>query len=172
MLCLHGEPAGSTTTENGTFWYCKQPSICHFAYYDDDKHKDLYCEGVKTFLATNQELPKCCAVNKTSVNDETPNVVERNNAKLCVYVNEKKESFGRPFFMCSKVVDKCNYYVWGDEKIIKYPLCEHGKPCRLMSVKRGRMLFDCNEPWEKRCMFRQWFTGEPEDYLRREEDRQ
>ena len=81
MLCLHGEPAGSRFIKvyNGrqmlpsqrTFWYCKQSSTCHFELYGNDKYKTLYCEGVKTFLATNQEVPKCCAVNKSPMNDES-----------------------------------------------------------------------------------------------------
>ena len=71
MLCLHGEEAGTSTTEKGTFWYCKQPSTCHFFCSEDQV--DLYDKAVKKFLATNQKRPKCCAVNiqdqRTLVND-------------------------------------------------------------------------------------------------------
>ena len=174
MLCLHGEPAGSRFMKvynerqmlpsQRTFWYCKQSSTCHFELCGYDKYKALYCDGVKTFLATNQELPKCCAVNKSPMNDE--HGVERNNAKMKV-VTMKKESFGRPYFVCSKENNRCNYFEWGDQIIVEKPLCKHGNPSRMLVVKKegpnkGRKFFCCAEQKEKDCKFFKWFEDQEE----------
>ena len=160
MLCLHGKETIKSTTENGTFWFCNQPEKCYFVCSDEQAH--IYDAAIKAFLATNQPIPTCCRGEKTS----------RGKAKMKVVTDMEKPNFGRPFFVCPKKNNSCQYFEWGDQQIIKKPLCEHGKPCRLITIKRGRMLFDCNEPWKNRCTFRQWFTGEPEDYLYREENRQ
>ena len=175
MLCLHGKPAGSRVIKSTylktktpcCYEYCQQPSTCHFEVYSNDMHRDLYCKAVKTFLATDQELPKCCAVNKPPANDkhrvETRKVdVERNNAKMKVVIDKEKESFGRPFFVSSKFNNRCNFFAWGDEIIIEKPLCKHGNSSRLMTVKKegpnkDRKFFCCAERKENSCKFFLWF---------------
>ena len=168
MLCLHGEEAGTSTTEKGTFWHCKQPSTCHFFCSEDQV--DLYDKAVKKFLATNQKRPKCCAVNiqdqRTLVNDgdnvEIPEAeVKRNYAKMLVVTDKEKESYGRPFFVCSKRKERCNYFAWGDEHIIKRPLCKHGKPCEFHTVKKEgpnycRSFFCCPRPKNEDCKYSVW----------------
>ena len=176
MLCLHGEEAGTSTTKNGTFWYCKQPSKCHFMCSEDQVH--LYDKAVKEFLATKQDRPKCCAAKiqgqRTMVNDgdnvEIPEVaVQRNYAKMKVVTDMEKESYGRPFFVCSKENERCDYFAWGDEIIVERPLCKHGNPSRLNVVKKGlnkgRKFLGCAEQRENQCNFFEWFRGEPEDPL-------
>ena len=59
MLCLHGKPAVVSTTENGTFWSCGEPSIC-FVCSEEEKH--LYDRAIKAFLATKQDRPRCCGI--------------------------------------------------------------------------------------------------------------
>ena len=146
MLCLHGEEAGTSTTEKGTFWHCKQPSTCHFLCSEDQM--DLYDKAVKKFLTTNQKRPKCCGVApETSkiglvMDRRSPYFGQRepsptrNYAKMKVVTDMEKESYGRSFFMCSKRKERCNYFAWGDEYIVKRPLCKHGKPCELHTVKK------------------------------------
>ena len=178
MLCLHGEEAGTSTTKKGTFWYCKQDdSPCHFLCSEDNA--DLYDKAVKKFLSTKQGRPKCCAVNmpvqRTLVNDggnvKIPEPkVKRNYAKMLVVTDPKKESFGRPFFACSKRKEWCNYFAWGDQTIVERPLCEHGKPSWLLTVKKegpnkDRKFFACGEHVENQCHFFEWFREEPEDPL-------
>ena len=179
MLCLHGEKCyAASTIKNGTFWYCKQRnSPCHFICSEDQAH--LYDKAVKEFLTTKQDRPKCCAVKqrtmRTLVNDggnvEIPEVVvKRNYAKMKVITDMEKESFGRPFFVCSKKNDPCNYFAWGDQIIVERPLCKHGKPSRLLTVKKegpnkDRKFFGCAEQKENGCDFFEWFRGEPEDPL-------
>ena len=173
MLCLHGEPAGTSTTKNGTFWYCKQvDSSCHLMCSEDQA--PLYDKAVKEFLATKQDRPKCCADKipdqrtvKYLVNDggnvEIPKVaVERNYAKMKVVTDKEKESFGRPFFVCSKENDRCSYFEWGDECLVKRPLCKHGKPCELHTVEKEgpnyyRSFFCCPRPKNEDCKFFIWF---------------
>ena len=163
MLCLHGEPVATSTTENGTFWFCNQPSSCHLVYSEDQTY--LYDKAVKEFLATKQPLPKCCKVEDANLKQAPDGSVwcERNYAKMRVVTDMEKASFARPFFVCSKEDDKCNYFEWGDERIIPKPLCKHGKPCRLQKVKKegrnkDRNFLCCAEPKEKSCKFFKWIN--------------
>ena len=149
MLCLHGEPAGKSTTKNGTFWHCKQyNSKCHFLCSEDEA--PLYDKAIKEFLATKQNRPMCCVdkipnqrTMKDQVNDggnvEIPEVATvRNYAKMEVVKDMTKGSFGRPFFVCPKKDGRCNYFAWGDQTIVDKPLCKHGNPSRLLVVKKRR----------------------------------
>ena len=186
MLCLHGKPTGSRVQISNygcrtpvRYDYCRQPSTCHFEVYSNDRHKDLYCEAVKTFLATNQKLPKCCVeiagsyprtmkglMNDPRGNAETPEVA-RNYAKMKVVIDKEKGSFGRPYFVCSKFKNKCNYFEWGDQVIVEKPLCKHGNPSNLITVKKegpnkDRKFFCCAEQKENSCKFFQWFEDQEE----------
>lgn len=105
MLCLHGKPAATSTTEKGTFWFCGEPSKCHFICHDDQAF--LYGEAVKAFLATKQARPVCCAVGPNRVKIRDNETTERNYAKIRVVRDAEKASFGRPFFTCPKENDKC-----------------------------------------------------------------
>ena len=166
MLCLHGEPVGAKTTKNGILCYCKQlGSSCHFMCSED--HAWLYDKAVKEFLATKQARPKCCVREKLYGRN-----VERNYAKMKVVTDMEKESFGRPFFVCSKKDDPCKYFAWGDQAIIPSPLCEHGKPCHRQKEwkegpNKGRYFFSCAEsssyiPSRGPCKFFKWMETEDE----------
>ena len=148
MLCLHGKEATKSTTENGTFWFCNQPEKCHFSCSDEQTY--IYDAAIKEFLTTKQSVPKCCS----------------GEAKMKV-VTDKKQNFGRPFFVCPirKQNQQCNYFAWGDQTIVERPLCEHGKPSLLLTVKKqcpnkDRKFFACGEQKEN-----QWLKEEPEDPL-------
>ena len=167
MLCLHGEKAGCTENkEKGKSWYCKRISDpCHFNCTKDQVH--LYDKGVKEFLATKQDRPKCCTITSTSVKNgvaEIPVVIGRRYAKMKVVTDMKKKSFGRPFFVCSKKHDPCNYFAWGDQTIAETPLCKHGNPSQLVRVKKegpnkDRLFFSCMEKRGDQCKFFKWFYG-------------
>ena len=173
MLCLHGKKCYvGSSLKNGTFWYCAHPGpSCHFKCTKVEAH--LYDKAVKKFLATKQDRPKCCAITSTQVENgvaETPVVIGRQYAKMKVVTDTKKESFGRPFFVCPirKQNQRCNYFAWGDQIIVESPLCKHGKPSLLLTVKKegpnkNRKFFGCAEQKEKRCKFFQWFGGEPKE---------
>ena len=173
MLCLHREEAGTSTTKKGTFWHCKQEdSPCHFKCSEDQV--DLYDKAVKKFLATKQDRPKCCGVapeaskiglvldRRSSYFGRREPSPDRNYAKMLVVTDMEKESYGRPFFVCSKRKEWCNYFAWGDEHIIKRTLCKHGKPCELHTVKKEgpnycRSFFCCPRPKNEDCKFSVWF---------------
>ena len=153
MLCLHGKPTGKIKTEKGTLLTCQQPSTCHFSCSEDQKY--LYSRAVECFLRTNQDRPLCCMGEGTS----------RNYAKMKA---DTVTSLGRPFFVCSKKDDPCNYFAWGDKHIIPRPVCKHGKPSQLFTVKnegpnKDRKFFGCDEQKENKCNFFKWFREEPED---------
>ena len=151
MLCLHGKPAVTTTTDKGTFWFCGEPDSCHLIC--SEEQASLYDEGVKKFLRTKQSRPACCRIGSTE---------EFHYAKIRVVTDASKASFGRPFFVCSKEKDQCRYFEWGDEIIFRKPLCEHGKPCTIQIVKKegrnhGRNFLCCAERREDSCNFFKWY---------------
>ena len=158
MLCLHNEPAGKIKTVKGIYWICQQPSTCHFACSEDKKH--LYKREVERFLNTNQSRPKCCGVAPEASKDEPS--PDRNFAKMKVVTDTENESFGRPYFVCSKRKERCNYFAWGDEYIVKRPLCKHGKPCEFHTVKKEcpnyyRSFLCCPRPKNEDCKFFVWY---------------
>ena len=128
MLCLHGKEALSSYNENGPFWFCSQvgKDDCHLMCSEEGGY--LYDKAIQAFLATKQERPKCCAVDKTSE--------KRNFAKMFVVKDLPNENFGRPFFRCPKKNERCEFFEWGNEVIIPKPLCKHGKPCKVREVKK------------------------------------
>ena len=134
MLCLHGKEAIKSTTENGTFWFCNQTKKCHFIC--SEEQGPLYQKGVKAFLDTHQGQPRCCdnkipCVKVLTDDDKyielpagycTSGRSTRRYAKMKVVTDMKNTDFGRPFFVCSKKYNRCNYFEWGDQKILEKPL--------------------------------------------------
>ena len=175
MLCLHGEKCRGEFSINGLSWYCSQPSTCHFKCSEEEEF--IYNQVVKKFLATKQPPPKCCVKiagsYPRSMEDlmldprgETPEVA-RNYAKMKVVSDKENHNLGRPYFVCPKRRNKCNYFVWGDQIIVEKPLCNHGKPSKLTTVKKegsnkGRKFFCCAERKENSCKFSQWFKDQEE----------
>ena len=167
MKCLHGEEAASSTTENGNFWFCAQNPKCQFICSEDDGY--LYERAIEAFLTANQVLPKCCVLK------DSDDPQQCNHAKFYVVKDPNKESYGRPFFKCSKKDDRCEYFEWGDETIIQKPLCKHGKRCKVWKVKKEgpnqgrsfaacpqpRIFASCPHPSEERCNFFDWFNPAP-----------
>ena len=69
MLCLHGKPAVARSTvtlgKNGKkrkSWTCPDSLLCFYCY---EEEKSLYDKGIKAFLATKQDRPKCCGIITT-----------------------------------------------------------------------------------------------------------
>ena len=152
-VCLCRKPTGGTFTENGLCLWC---SFCHFFCTEEDAF--IYDQAVKKFLATKQPQPLCCMIEG----------IGRNYAKMRVKNDPEDENFGRPFFMCSKKVDRCYYFAWGDQAIIPRPLCEHGKPCGIRKEwkegpNKGRRFFSCAESYKPSsgpCKFFRWMEIE------------
>ena len=150
MLCLHGKPAVTSTTDKGTFWFCGEPSSCHLICREEDEL--LYTEAVQTFFKTGQPRPVCCGIKDSD---------ERRHARLKVVKDTSKASFGRPFFVCPKEKNPCHYFEWGDKIIEEKPLCKHGTPCIVRKVKKagknkGRFFLCCGEGREDDCKFFEW----------------
>ena len=149
QICLCRKPTGGTFTKNGLCSWC---STCHF--FCTEKDGFIYDQAVKKFLATKQPQPLCCVGEGTS----------RNYAKMRVVTDTEKDSFARPFFVCSKEDDQCNYFAWGDQTIIPRPLCEHGKPCGIHKEwkegpNKGRYFFSCAKS-RGPCKFFKWMETE------------
>ncbi len=151
MQCLHKLPAGTSETENGLFWFCDQKPSCKFVCSEDEGY--LYEMGIIAFEKTNQPQPKCCG---------------KNLARLRVLKDLLKQNYGRPFFVCSKDGNRCNYFEWGDESILPKPFCYHNETCVSWTVKKegsnkGKKFFCCpRKQDEGRCKFFLWANEEEE----------
>jgi hypothetical protein len=86
MECLHGKAAASTTTNNGTFWFCGENPSCEFFCPDENCY--MYTTAVAAFRASGSIHPVCPTHQKF--------------AKLCVVKDTMKDNYGRPFFVCSE----------------------------------------------------------------------
>ena len=159
MLCLHGKPAVTSTTENGTFWSCGEPSSC-FVCSGEETH--LYDKAIKAFLATKQDRPRCCGIVPA------PDA-ERHYAKFRVFTGTEShrwwsgcnEDIGRPVFTCGKNDERdprgCGYSEWGDKNIVTLPICEHGMVCKVVNnPDAGRPFFVCNQKENDRCSYFEW----------------
>ena len=160
MLCLHAKPAVTSTTENGTFWTCGEPSAC-FVCSEEEMH--LYDKAIKAFLATKQDRPRCCGI--VPAHD-----AERRYAKFRVYTGKEghtwwtvyKKDIGRPFFTCGNGTNRnprgCGYFEWGDKNIVTRPLCHHGTICRVNGKSGKRPFFGCTKR-DNSCGYFEW--GDP-----------
>ena len=120
MRCLHKLPARTSETENGLFWFCIQKPTCNFICSEDEGY--LYEMGIIAFERTKQPQPYCCG---------------NNPAKLRVVKDITKQNYGRPFFVCPKETERCEYFGWGDETILPKPYCfSQRKTQKLDSEKR------------------------------------
>ncbi len=150
MQCLHKLPAGRSETENGSFWFCNQKPSCNLICSEDEGY--LYEMGIIDFERTDQPQPKCCG---------------NNLARLRIVRDPMKRSYRRPFFVCSKDVNRCQYFEWGDETIPPKPYCFHSETCKSWTVKKegpnkGKKFFRCPRmsDADERCNFFQWATVE------------
>ncbi len=152
MQCLHKLPAGTSETGNGLFWFCNQKPTCNFICSEDEGY--LFEMGIIAFGKTNQPQPKCCG---------------NNLAKLRIVKDILKQNYGRPFFVCSKDGDRCNYFEWADEIILPKPPCYHNETCVSWTVKKegsnkGKKFFCCPRKQDNgKCKFFQWATEEEEE---------
>ena len=156
QICLCRKRACGLFTENGLCTVC---DWCHFFCTEEDQF--IYDQAVKKFLATKQPQPFCCMTGD----------LVRTRTQLRVNTDPESPYFGRPFFVCSKKIDPCRYFAWGDKAIVPSPLCEHGKPCRKErewrdGPNKGRYFFSCAEPAsypdQGRCKFFKWMEAEDE----------
>ena len=151
MKCLHGEPAAHSTTEKGSFWFCGQSQKCHFFCTEDDGY--LYEKAIAAWKCTNQPHPVCGGHNKL--------------AKMRVVKDMMKESYGRPFFVCSERNSPCTFWQWGDVQPLTRPMCRHGFSCAVRKVKKdgvnkGRVFFSCRNGKEDSCGYFEWAPEEEE----------
>ena len=148
MECLHGKPASSSTTKNGTFWFCGQKPSCEFFCPHQDCY--MYAKAMATFRENGCIHPVCPA--------------HQRYAKLCVVKDKMKQSYGRPFFVCSERENPCKFWEWGDIFESPRPLCLHGMVCCERKVKKDgpnqNCLFYCC-PRDDPCNFFAWKQQEP-----------
>ena len=172
MLCLHGKPAVALGKKS---WTCGDiiHNPCCFICFEEEK--PLYDKAINAFLATKQDIPKCCDVIDS---DKYPGEfvsgadAGRCYAKFRVYTGKEqrkwwfayKEDIGRPFFVCGKGTERnprgCGYFEWGDKIIAPRPLCYHGRLCSVKG-KPGEQFFGCKRK-DRSCHYFEWI-GRYED---------
>ena len=59
MLCLHGKPAVALGKKS---WTCGDVSHNTYCFTCSKEEKPLYDKAIKAFLATKQDIPKCCGI--------------------------------------------------------------------------------------------------------------
>ncbi len=72
-----------------------------------------------------------------------------------------KQNYGRPFFVCSKDANRCQYFEWADEIILPKPYCFHNETCKSWTVKKGPNIG--KKFFDERCNFFQWAIIEEEE---------
>jgi ssDNA-binding Zn-finger/Zn-ribbon topoisomerase 1 len=87
MKCLHGEPASTSTTKNGSFWFCDQNPSCNFFC---SEHEGYQFEKA---IAVEQPQPQCHGHHKP--------------ARMRIVKDLMKGSYGRPF-VCSDKKSPCS----------------------------------------------------------------
>ena len=139
MKCLHGKAASSSTTKNGSFWFCGQNPTCNFFCSGDEGY--LYEKAINSWRSTSQSQPQCEGHHKL--------------AKMCVVKDMMKESYARPFFVCSHRQSPCSFWLWGDVQPSIRPTSRHGIPCVSPKVKKEGinkgMFFCCPNAKENSC---------------------
>ena len=149
MNCLHGQPAATSTTQNGSFWFCNQNPSCNFFCSDDEGY--LFEKAIDAWKSTKQTHPKCTKHQKL--------------AKMRIVKDLMKPNYGRPFFVCSDKAKPCSFWIWGDVEIPSRPACRHGLPCDIHKVKKegpnkDRKFFCCPNDKENSCKYFDWMPEE------------
>jgi hypothetical protein len=111
----------------------------------------MFEKAIDAWRSTNQQQPLCSGHGKL--------------AKMHVVKDLMKESYGRPYFVCSDKRNPCSFWVWGDVQPVMRPSCNHGFPCATLKVKKegvnkGRMFFTFPNGKENSCRYFKWV---PED---------
>ena len=150
MNCLHGHPAGNSTTQNGSFWLCNQSPSCNFFCTEDEGF--LFEKAIAAWRSTKQPHPRCDKHGRL--------------AKMRVVKDLMKASYGRPFFVCSEKSVPCSFWLWGDVKLPTMPACHHGFSCVIRKMKKeglnkDRKFFCCPNSKETSCNYFDWVPEEP-----------
>jgi hypothetical protein len=75
----------------------------------------MFEKAIDAWRSTNQPQSMCGGHGKL--------------AKMHVVKDLMKESYGRPYFVCSDKRNPCSFWVWGDVQPVMRPSCNHGFPC-------------------------------------------
>ena len=147
MECLHGKPASSLITKNGSFWFYGQKPSCGFICMEEEGY--AVQKALAAWRTTNLKQPICES--------------HRKPVKFRVVKDLMKESYGRPYFTCADRENPCSLWMWADENQIEKPNCYHGHQTVMKRVKRdrpnkGRLFFCCAN--EKSCQYFQWAPEE------------
>jgi hypothetical protein len=120
---------------------------------DKSIDRELYEKAFTAFNKANHSPPVCC---------------DNNVAKFRVVLDSEKDNYGRPYFVCSKHTDRCEYFEWGDKVILQRPRCYHNETSKKRRVmkpgpNKGRLFFSCPRQYNDvaQCTFFQWEDETP-----------
>jgi hypothetical protein len=110
--------------------------------------RELYNKAFTAFKEANDAAPICC---------------DNNTAQFRVALKKNRDNYGRPYFVCSKDKDGCDYFEWGDKAITPRPRCYHNETSAKRRVRKqgpnkGRFFFSCPRHFRDvtQCDFFQW----------------
>ena len=149
MECLHGKLASTSTTSNGSFWFCGQNPSCHFFCSEEDGYR--FEKAIRAWKSAGAHQPQCHEHQKL--------------ARMRIVKDPMKEDYGRPFFVCSHRENPCSFWQWGDVNETVRPDCRHGFPCCIRKVKKegvnkDRTFFCCPNGKDNSCSYFEWTPSE------------
>ncbi|CAB3984635.1 endonuclease 8-like 3 [Paramuricea clavata] len=149
MKCLHGKSASTSTTSNGSFWFCGQNPSCHFFCSEEDGYR--FEKAIIAWKSAGAHQPQCHEHQKL--------------ARMRIVKDPMKEDYGRPFFVCSHRENPCSFWQWGDVAETVRPNCRHGFPCCIRKVKKeglnkDRTFFCCPNGKDNSCSYFEWTPSE------------
>ena len=81
MNCLHGQPAATSTTQNGSFWFCNQNPSCNFFCSEDEGY--LFEKAIDAWKSTKQTHPKCTKHQKLAKMRVVKDLMKPNGQLAC-----------------------------------------------------------------------------------------
>ena len=129
-------------------WLGGQKSSCKFFCLVQDCY--IFTKAMSSFRESGCPHPVCHT--------------HQRYAKLCVVKNMLKQSYGRPFFVCSERENPCKFWQLGDIIESPRPLCLHGmvyceRKVRKDGTNQNRPFYIC--PRVDHCNFFAWKQQEP-----------
>ena len=133
------------------FWFCGQKPSCELFCPEEDCY--MFGKAVASFHKSKCIHPTCYTHGKL--------------AQMRMVKDKMKESYRRPYFVCSDRRNPCSFWQWADVAESPKPICRHDLVCHTSKVKKdgpnhGRLFYCCPKDRENSCGFFEWkWMGAP-----------
>ena len=122
--CQYRAPVTSSTTKNGSFWFCDKKPSCNFICYfgQNNKETDLHKKAISTWQATNLKQSKCAGYGKL--------------AKLCVIMRSPESQLWTTILCTPGQARSVLFEEWSDVPLLKKPMFRHSFACAVCKMKK------------------------------------